>query len=152
MRYLLDNGILVRIPRRSDSLNADIRAALRQLAGESHVFVTSRQNMAEFWNVCKRPPSARGGFGLSPSDAARRLRMLERFVTVLEEPDSAYARWKVLVNKHAVLGRQVHDARIASVMAAHRVKRILTLNTGDFARYAPEIIALAPASVLARPS
>jgi predicted nucleic acid-binding protein len=152
MRYLLDTGILIRIPHRADPLNADIRAALGLLARDGHLFVTTRQNMAEFRNVCTRPHNARGGFGLSVADTARRLRLLERFITVLKEPDSAYARWKVMVQKQNVLGRQVHDARIASVMTANRVKRILTLNEGDFARYAPEIVALSPAAVLNSPT
>jgi predicted nucleic acid-binding protein len=148
MRHLLDTGILVRIPHRTDPLNPEIRQALRRLAGSGHSFVTTRQNIAEFWNVCTRPMSARGGFGLSPDETARRLRMLERFVLVLSEPDSAYARWKALVQKHNVLGRQVHDARIVSVMAAHRIKRIVTLNETDFVRYAPEVIALTPGAIL----
>jgi predicted nucleic acid-binding protein len=148
MRYLLDTGILVRIPHRSDPLHSQIREAMRRLAQAGHTFVTTRQNMAEFWNVCTRPATARGGFGLSADDAAHRLRLLERFITVLGEPESAYARWKALVRKHNVLGRQVHDARIASVMSAQRVKRILTLNEADFARYTPAIEPVSPAAVL----
>ena len=85
---------------------------------------------------------ARGGFGLSADEAAKRLRMLERFILVLGEPESAYGRWKALVQKHKVLGRQVHDARIVSVMSAYRVKRILTLNEVDFARYSPAIVPI----------
>lgn len=148
MRHLLDTGILVRIPHRTDPLNPEIRDALRRLAGEGHTFVTTRQNIAEFWNVCTRPASARGGFGLSSDDAAHRLRMLERFVEVVSEPDSAYGRWKSLVQKYRVQGRQVHDARIVSIMAAHRIKRIVTLNEADFFRYAPAIIALTPSAII----
>jgi predicted nucleic acid-binding protein len=148
MRHLLDTGILVRIPHRADPLNSEIREALRRLAGAGHTFVATRQNIAEFWNVCTRPAEARGGFGLSTDEAARRLRMLERFVEVLSEPNSAYSRWKSLVQKHSVLGRQVHDARIVSVMAAHRIKRIVTLNETDFFRYVPTIIALTPSTII----
>jgi predicted nucleic acid-binding protein len=74
--------------------------------------------------------------------------MLERFITVLSEPNSAYLRWKTLVYKHGVMGRQVHDARIVAVMSACRIKRILTLNEADFARYAPEVLALSPLTIL----
>jgi len=147
MRYLLDTGILVRIPHRTDPLHQQVRLAISHLTTSGHTLLTTRQNMAEFWNVCTRPASARGGFGLT-ADAARRLRLLERFITVLAEPDSAYSRWKALVLRYGVLGRQVHDARIVAVMAAYRIKRIITLNEADFVRYA-EITPYTPATVLA---
>jgi predicted nucleic acid-binding protein len=53
MRYLLDTGILVRIPHRTDPSNADIRDAIRRIAGAGHSFVTTRQNIAEFLVVCQ---------------------------------------------------------------------------------------------------
>jgi predicted nucleic acid-binding protein len=54
---------------------------------------------------------------------------------VLREPDSAYKKWKSLLNTYKIQGKQVHDARIASLMGAYRIKRILTLNPDDFDRY-----------------
>jgi predicted nucleic acid-binding protein len=135
MRYLLDTGILVRMLHGSDPHNMSIRETLRQLASENHSFVTARQNIVEFWNVCTRPAIARGGFGLSIEETTRRLRTLERFVFVLNEPDSTYAHWKSLVTRFQVIGKQVHDARLVAVMAAYRIRRILTLNVGDFQRY-----------------
>jgi predicted nucleic acid-binding protein len=149
MRYLLDTGVLVRILHRADPLNSDIRASRRQLASDDHHFVTARQNVVEFWNLCTRPASARGGFDLSPAETGRRLRTLERFVDVLNEPDSTYRRWKLLVTRHNVIGRQVHDARIAAVMLAYRIRRILTFNSSDFHRYRG-IEAVTPQEVLAR--
>lgn len=59
MRYLLDTGILIRIPHRTDPLNAEVRGAIRALANAGHRFVTTRQNIAQFWNVCTRPALAR---------------------------------------------------------------------------------------------
>ena len=89
MRYLLDTGILVRLPHRADPNHATIREALHRIDAGGHSFVTSPQNIAEFWNVCTRPAEARGGFGLSIEQARARLRLLERFILVLKEPDSA---------------------------------------------------------------
>ena len=115
------------------------------------MFVTSTQNIAEFWNVCTRPPTARGGLGLSVDQASKRLKLLERFITVLREPPSAYDRWKTLIVKHGVEGKQVHDARLAALMSAYRIKRILTLNTSDFTRY-KGIEAISPQCALGAPS
>jgi hypothetical protein len=44
---------------------------------EGDILVTAAQCAAEFWNVCTRPTTARGGFGLSIPEAGRRLRVLE---------------------------------------------------------------------------
>jgi predicted nucleic acid-binding protein len=147
MRYLLDTGVLVRVPHRSDPMHSDVRGALRQLVAAGHTFVTTRQNIAEFWNVCTRPAQARGGFGLSTDEAAKRLRLLERSIEVLRDADSAYQRWKLLVTRYKVQGRQVHDARIVAVMSAYRIKRIVTLNVPDFSRYR-EVEAVSPRDVL----
>src|SRR5437762_2705500 len=107
MRYLLDTGILLRLPQRDDPLHRAICQAIRILSAEGHTFATSTQNIAEFWNVSTRPVSARGGFGLSIEQARTRLQSFERLIAVLKEPPSAYAKWKDLVTSLAVTGRQV---------------------------------------------
>jgi predicted nucleic acid-binding protein len=141
MRYLLDTGVLVRLLHRSDPLHSVVRDAIRIIRGKRHSFCTSTQNIAEFWNVCTRPSAARGGLGLDPDEVARRLRILERFITVLREPESAYVKWKSLVATHRVIGKQVHDARIAALMNAYRIRRIVTLNGADFRRYSAVVVA-----------
>ena len=135
MRYLLDTGILARLPHRADPLNGIVRDALRKLAADRHTFVTSTQNIAEFWNVCTRPQIARGGLGLGVVETARRLRLIERFVLVLKEPETAYSKLKAILVKHQVSGKQVHDARLVALMHAYRIKRVLTFNHADFLRY-----------------
>jgi predicted nucleic acid-binding protein len=94
------------------------------------------QNISEFWNVCTRPQSARGGLGLTMEQAERRLRVLERIFTVLPEPSSLYSTWRQLVISHRVLGVQVHDAKLVAAMTLHGIAQILTFNGRDFARYA----------------
>jgi predicted nucleic acid-binding protein len=147
MRYLLDTGILARLLHRNDPLHQLVRDSVRNLAAAGHFFVTSTQNMAEFWNRCTRPPIARGGFGLTIEQTRKRLRLIERLVTVLREPESGYRNWKSLIVRCEVQGKQVHDARIAALMKSYRIKRILTLNAADFARY-PGIVASSPADVV----
>jgi predicted nucleic acid-binding protein len=148
MRYLLDTGILARLPHRTDPLHQEVREAVRLLLVEGHVLVTSTQNMAEFWNLCTRPADARGGFGLTVRETAKRLRLLERFIRVLREPPTGYAAWKAIVLSKQVMGRQVHDARLAALMKSYRVKWLLTLNGADFGRYG-WMRAIAPKDVIA---
>ena len=51
-----------------------------------------------------------------------------------------------LLQRFSVGGKQVHDACIVATMQAYGIKRLLTRNPGDFARFAGEItgVPLAP--------
>jgi predicted nucleic acid-binding protein len=143
MPVLLDTGILLRLLHRGDPLNPITRSAVRTLKDRREQTVTTLQNISEFWNVCTRPQTARGGLGLTFEQSERRLRLLERFVTVLPEPADLYQRWRQLIIAHRILGVQVHDAKLVAAMGLHGINQILTLNGRDFSRY-PEITALAP--------
>lgn len=133
------------VAERKDPQHLDIRQALRLLRQRGDRCVTSPQNVAEFWNTCTRPASARGGFGLTVSEADRRLRILERLFPILPESPAAYAQWRALVVSHGVMGVQAHDARLA-LMMVHGLTHLLTLNPSDFGRYS--IVALTPAAIL----
>jgi predicted nucleic acid-binding protein len=63
-------------------------------------------------------------------------------------PDSAavHEEWRKLIVTHNVVGVQVHDARLVAAMRVHGVKRILTFNTKDFARYT-DIEAMHPRTI-----
>lgn len=144
--YLADTNILLRFLLRSDPAYPAIRQAVRILKTRREQLVTTPQNVAEFWNVCTRPTTARGGLGLSIEATERRVRLLERHFRVLPDSPAIYQEWKVLVIGHRIMGVQVHDARIVAAMKAHGVTRILTINVTDFSRY-PGIQAFAPVDI-----
>jgi hypothetical protein len=50
--------------------------------------------------------------------------LIERLLRVLPESPASYSIWKQLVVRHAVLGVQVHDARLVALMQAHNVTHI----------------------------
>lgn len=150
MSYLPDTGILLRLPNRNDPEHLDVRRAMRAIKQTGAEMFTLTQNVAEFWSVCTRPTSARGGYGLSIPETSRRLRLIERLVPVLAEPKNAYAAWKRLVIDHSVTGVQVHDTRLVASMYAYGISHILTLNGKDFARYAGITVA-APATLIQTP-
>jgi predicted nucleic acid-binding protein len=147
MIILVDTDVLLRLIERADPRHGVIRQAVRTLMAQGDVLVAGFQNVAEFWNVCTRPATARGGLGLSIEETNRRVRVLERVFTVLAEHPDAYGLWRKLVVTHAVRGRQVHDARLAALMNAYQITHILTLNGSDFARY-PGITPIDPASIV----
>ena len=145
--YLADTNILLRFLLRNDPAYPTIRQAVRSLKTRREQVVTTPQNIAEFWNVCTRPTTARGGLGLSIEATERRVRLLERHFRVLPDNSATYPQWKALVFAHHVRGVQVHDARTVAAMLGSGVASILTTNVSDFRRYsginvfAPEDIA-----------
>lgn len=94
MLILVDSGILLRLVDLGDPQHAEIRGAVRALRSRGDTLVTSAQNAAEFWNVCTRPATARGGYGLSIADADRRLRVIERLFQVLPDSRAGYQNWR----------------------------------------------------------
>ena len=145
MLILADSGILLRYFDPTDSRYVVVQTAVDTLLAQGHELVTAAQNVAEFWNVCTRPAAARGGFGLTFSEAERRLEEVEGTFTLLPELPSTYAIWRGLIVAHAVLGKQVHDARLAALMLSHGVTHLVTLNARDFTRY-PGLTAIDPAT------
>jgi predicted nucleic acid-binding protein len=101
----------------------------------------------EFWNVSTRP-THQNGMGLTPLKAVRPLLRAEQSFPLLPDLPNVYAKWRELVMDYGVSGVQVHDARLVATMIVHGVTHILTFNTSDFVRYAPQgIVVVDPATV-----
>ena len=69
---------------------------------------------------------------------------------LLPDSPSVHKEWRRLLVDYRVSGVQVHDARLVAAMRVHGVKRILTFNKKDFARF-HDLEALLPSDVLAVP-
>jgi predicted nucleic acid-binding protein len=102
--YLADTNILLRFLLPNDPAYPTIRQAVRTLKTQGEQIVTTSQNIVEFWNVCTRPTTARGGLGLSIEATERRVRLLERHFRVFSDNSSTYEQWKALVLAHHVRG------------------------------------------------
>ena len=147
MIYLIDTNVLLRVARHTDENHPIVQAAVRELQANDHLLQTTLQNFAEFWNVLTRPTN-RNGFGFTPSETDGLLQDLEEFFPLLPDSPVVYPVWRQLIVKYRVSGVQVHDARLVATMLVHDVRHILTFNTQDFTRYAPEeIVAVDPATV-----
>ena len=148
MIYLVDTNVILRFADRSHPLHITIRTAIRRLRSEGHQLQIAPQNCVEFWNVATRPID-KNGFGLTPIEADRLLRLIERLFPILVDLPAIYTEWRRLVVTFGVSGVQVHDARLVAVMKANNITHILTLNATDFLRYANEgIVAVDPRSLL----
>ena len=145
MRILLDSNVLLRWNIRTAPQSQLVIRAVDLLLASGALPCYTSQNLGEFWNVLTRPLD-RNGFGLTPQEADRRARMIENKIPLLPDDPAVHLVWRRLLVANAISGVQVHDARIAAAMNVHGVKRILTLNTRDFARF-PSIEAIHPEQV-----
>jgi predicted nucleic acid-binding protein len=135
MLYLVDTNVLLRFVFRQDPLHPMVRVAVRKLRQDGHRLQATSQNFVEFWNVATRPTD-KNGLGLTPDQADRSLRLLERLFPVLPDGPGLYAQWRTIVVQFGVSGVQVHDARLVAAMITNNITQILTFNTKDFTRYA----------------
>ncbi len=147
MIYLTDTNVLLRIAQPTNPDYNTAKAAVHQLKENGHHLYATPQNFVEFWNASTRPID-RNGFGFTPSKTDALLKHVEQLFPLLPDLPDMYAEWRQLVVNYGVSGVQVHDARLVATMLIHDVKHILTFNTRDFTRYAPEgIIAVDPANI-----
>jgi len=145
--FLVDTNVLLRLSQQDHPEHKLIGTAIRSLVRQGSELCFGMQNIAEFWNVCTRPVD-RNGFGLTIDETGQRVEYIESTMTYLPDTQRVYSIWRELVVVHNVRGIQVHDARLAAIMKAYGLTRILTLNQSDFLRYAG-IQAVHPSQVQA---
>jgi predicted nucleic acid-binding protein len=143
--YLLDSNILLRWVKPDHSDYPAIVSVTDAILRQDGVLCYTSQNVAEFWNTCTRPLD-RNGYGLSPQETDRKARFFEERLRLLPDSPAVHKEWRKLLVTHNVLGVQVHDARLVAAMRVHGIKRILTFNAKDFARYT-DVEAIHPRTI-----
>lgn len=102
MSYLADTNILLRFISPSDPNHALVRSAIFSLLKQDERVCYTPQNLVEFWNVCTRPTTSRGGFGLTIEDTNKRAQVIEKNLTLLPDSAGIHRRWQQLVIKYQV--------------------------------------------------
>jgi predicted nucleic acid-binding protein len=146
MPCLVDTNILIRVTYRADPQRRLAWRALTTLWSRDEPLFYTSQVLGEFWNVCTRPAQARGGLGMTVEQTDRRVRLFERNLELLPDSLAVHDEWRRLLVTHAIIGVQVHDARLVAAMRVYQVPHLLTFNVTDFRRY-PGITAVHPQDV-----
>ena len=147
MAYLIDTNVFLRLVSKSDPNRQIVLDSLQKLRAKKEVLCYTTQVLAEFWTVCTRPTTARGGYGLSPEATERKAQLIERNCQLLFENQAAHQEWRRLLVAHSVKGVQTYDARLVAVMKAYGITHLLTINGNDFRRYS-EITAESPEQIV----
>jgi predicted nucleic acid-binding protein len=143
--YLVDSNVLLRWMKPDHGDYPVIASALDAIVERNGVLCYTSQNVAEFWNASTRPLD-RNGYGLSPQETDLTAEWFEERLRLLPDSPAVHDEWRKLIVSHGVSGAQVHDARLVAAMRVHGVRRILTFNLRDFARYR-DIEAIHPRDV-----
>jgi predicted nucleic acid-binding protein len=145
MRVLLDTNILTRIAQPAHSMHAEAVDAVTALKTAGEELCVVPQNLIEFWAVATRPISA-NGLDMTSVQAEAELAHIKSLFRFLPDAPSIYDEWEALVVRHAVAGKNTHDAHITAAMNVHGITHLLTFNSGDFKRYS-EITVVSPPEV-----
>ncbi len=147
MAYLVDSNVFLRLVPANDPDRVNVLRALAKLRADNEDIFYTSQVLAEFWTVCTRPESARGGYGLSPEETERKVRVIERFCRLAPDSLTTHLEWRRLITAHSVMGVEVHDARLVAAMLVHAIPNLLTFNLADFKRF-EQVRVVSPAEVI----
>jgi len=145
MNFLTGTNILLRLIEPTSPHHADAKNAVDKLLKQGDTLFITLQNVSEFWNVCTRPLD-KNGLGFSVAAADEELTKIEKVFDLLPDTSEVYKNWRELVVNHSVSGVQVHDAKLAAAMKAHKIENLLTFNAKDFKRYT-DVKAVEPKNV-----
>jgi len=146
MKYLVDTNILLRLVQKNSPMHLDTQRAILTLKKQGEFLCIIPQNIIEFWAVATRPLD-KNGLGLSITQAEEESEKLKKiFILELDTPQ-IFTEWESLVIKYQVMGKQVHDARLAAAMVAHNITHLLTFNVDDFKRFS-DIVVVDPRSIV----
>jgi predicted nucleic acid-binding protein len=108
-------------------MHLDTQRAILTLKKQGEFLCIIPQNIIEFWAVATRPLD-KNGLGLSITQAEEESEKLKKiFILELDTPQ-IFTEWESLVIKYQVMGKQVHDARLAAAMVTHNITHLLTFN------------------------
>ena len=149
MAYLVDTSILVRLANTADLQYHVATQAMVKLHGLGEILHVAPQNLIEFRNVATRPVK-NNGLGLPLVAAEAKASNFEATLLLLPETPDIFPKWKAIVESLAIVGKQVHDARLVAVCHVHGVENRLTFNTAHFAalaKFGPGLTVVQPANI-----
>jgi predicted nucleic acid-binding protein len=131
--YFVDTNILLRLADETSVFHPVVTKTITGLVANKNRLCITRQNIAEFWAVATRAKEA-NGLGWSLTQAQHHLEMiLETFVFIEAKTDPTM--FLEFLIRHAVQGKQVHDANLAFTIQQSGIVHLITLNDADFKRF-----------------
>jgi predicted nucleic acid-binding protein len=129
----VDTNVLVYANQLRSPRHAVADGLLRQADAEGVELWISGQVIREYLAAITRPQA---GIEATPMPMAiERARFFVQRFQLAEDGPRVRAQLLDLLAKHAIAGKQVHDANLVATMLAHGITRLLTFNVADFRRF-----------------
>jgi len=133
-RVMLDTNVLIAVTDEGRAEHRDALTVVNDWAARRTELCTSGQILREYLAVATRP-AGQNGLGLNLADALGNVNAI-RMRTILLADDAKVAdRLLSLLADVECRGKQVHDANVVATMLVYGVRAVVTMNTGDFARF-----------------
>ena len=146
MAYLFDTNCFIRLANKNSPMRHVVLNAIKQLRSQNRDFYITPQVIAEFWNVCTRPVTSRGGLGITPQRTAQKVEIIRKHFIVVPDTLDTFEVWLRLVTQYSVIGTKVHDTKFVASMISPGVHDLITFNTSDFERFSM-VRAIDPRSI-----
>jgi predicted nucleic acid-binding protein len=143
-KYFVDTNVLLRLADETSPSHELVTRAVKKLLLEVHRLCIGRQSLAEFWAVATREKTV-NGLGWTPSQTKHQLEVILESFVLIQVPASV--QLLELLEQHAVMGKQVHDANLVLTMLQNQIDFLLTINVADFKRF-ENIKAIHPSTIL----
>jgi len=130
----VDTNILVFLTNSASPWHADALRAIANARSTGTRLVISTQIVREFLSVGSREVG--GAPGLPRALVVHNARALCQSFELVAESKDVLEELLKLVDTVSVAGKQIQDANIVATMRVHGIKRLLTHNVQDFARFA----------------
>jgi predicted nucleic acid-binding protein len=129
----VDTSVLIQAAITSAPLHGAAVARLAALGGTGVEFWISRQVIRKYLAVLSRPQAYTAA--LAPVELAADVVRFQAQFRIAEDGPAVTGHLLNLIQSVPVGGKQIHDANIGATMQAHGLRRLLTHNTTDFARF-----------------
>ena len=136
-----DTNVLIYATDQSSPLHQTATEALESWRRQGESLVISPQIIREYVAVLTRLNVTLGRPPLT--ETLENARAFLRDFRLALENDAVAMTLLDLVRQVPVAGKQVHDANIVATMQAHGIRRLLTHNVADFARFS-NVIEVVP--------
>src|SRR5688500_11657580 len=94
MAYLFDTNCFLRLAERNSPQRVVVLDAIHKLRAKNETLNYTPQILAEFWNVCTKSNTARGGFGLSVEQTERKVAILQKYFALLPDNRATFNEWQ----------------------------------------------------------
>jgi predicted nucleic acid-binding protein len=136
----LDTNVLVYANLASSPFHKAATDHLQALDQQQIELWVSRQILREYLAAITRPGTLTGTIPVV--SLTNDVRYFAQRFRLAEDGPTVTAHLLTLMDTIVIGGAQVHDANVVATMQAHGIERLLTHNTGHFARFAGLITVL----------